>query len=114
MQNKELSGESFKSCLFSRKLNDLVMEKGGQPIRNVIFTTWRSGSTFLGETLDSHPGTFYHYEPLLHFEIKQVHKCLEKLPIITSKALYVRRFFLNYHVCGRFDRVSWQRRDSEC
>ncbi|ODM97584.1 Carbohydrate sulfotransferase 4 [Orchesella cincta] len=54
------------------KLNDLVMEKGGQPIRNVIFTTWRSGSTFLGETLDSHPGTFYHYEPLLHFNIKQV------------------------------------------
>lgn len=57
-----------------RKLNDLIMEKGGQPIRNVIFTTWRSGSTFLGETLDSHPGTFYHYEPLLHFEIKQVRK----------------------------------------
>ena len=27
-------------------------------------TTWRSGSTFLGEILASHPDTFYHFEPL--------------------------------------------------
>ena len=36
-----------------------------------VSTTWRSGSTFLGDILLSHPATFYHYEPLLHFNIKQ-------------------------------------------
>ena len=29
-------------------------------------TTWRSGSTFLGEILASHPDTFYHFEPLAY------------------------------------------------
>jgi len=62
-------------CLH-RKLEDLIIENGGQPIRSAIFTTWRSGSTFLGEALDNNPGTFYHYEPLLHFEIKQA-SCYE-------------------------------------
>ena len=37
-----------------------------------ITTTWRSGSTFLGDILLSHPATFYHYEPLIHFYINQV------------------------------------------
>jgi hypothetical protein len=50
----------------------LVLDKGGTPIRNVILTTWRSGSTFLGDLVISHPGTFYHYEPLLHFGITRV------------------------------------------
>ena len=35
-------------------------------------TSWRSGSTFLGDILTSHPATFYHYEPLIHHGIKQV------------------------------------------
>jgi hypothetical protein len=48
------------------------MEAGGKPIRAMIATTWRSGSTFLGDILISHPATFYHYEPLLHFGIEQV------------------------------------------
>jgi hypothetical protein len=39
---------------------------------NVIFR--RSGSTFLGDILLSHPSTYYHYEPLLHFGIEQVRK----------------------------------------
>lgn len=37
-----------------------------------IATTWRSGSTFLGDILLSHPGTFYHYEPLINYEIRQI------------------------------------------
>lgn len=37
-----------------------------------MITTWRSGSTFLGDVLLSHPGTYYHYEPLLDFDINQV------------------------------------------
>ncbi|CAG7838159.1 unnamed protein product [Allacma fusca] len=66
---EEMGGFKFNP---NKTLEDYVLEKGGQPIRNVIFTTWRSGSTFLGEILDSHPGTYYHYEPLLHFGVHQV------------------------------------------
>ena len=31
----------------------------------VIVTTWRSGSTFLEEVLNAHPGVFNVYEPLM-------------------------------------------------
>lgn len=48
------------------------MEKDGNPLRSVILTTWRSGSTFLGDILNAHPANFYHYEPLLHFGIIQI------------------------------------------
>ncbi|XP_053989311.1 carbohydrate sulfotransferase 5-like isoform X1 [Hylaeus volcanicus] len=54
------------------KLEDLVMEKGGRPMRSVILTSWRSGSTFLGDVINAHPANFYHYEPLLDFGIVQI------------------------------------------
>ena len=38
----------------------------------MIATTWRSGSTFLEELLASHPGMYNHYEPLLHYGLKQI------------------------------------------
>ena len=52
-------------------LDSLVMARGGQPVRALVATTWRSGSTFLGDIMTAHPGTFYHYEPLLHYDIVQ-------------------------------------------
>ena len=64
------------------KLEDLVMEKGGNPLRSVVLTTWRSGSTFLGDILNSHPANFYHYEPLLHFGIIQIRE-----PPLSDEAL---------------------------
>ncbi|XP_011870858.1 PREDICTED: carbohydrate sulfotransferase 6-like isoform X2 [Vollenhovia emeryi] len=54
------------------KLEDLVMEKGGRPMRNIILTSWRSGSTFLGDVVNAHPANFYHYEPLLDYGIVQI------------------------------------------
>ncbi|KAI5645598.1 sulfotransferase domain-containing protein [Phthorimaea operculella] len=54
------------------KLEDLVMETGGKPLRTVVVTTWRSGSTFLGEVLNAMPGNFYHYEPLRNYEIVSI------------------------------------------
>lgn len=36
--------------------------------RILIVTTWRSGSTFLGEIFHSLPGVFYSYEPMYYFE----------------------------------------------
>ncbi|CAK1548356.1 unnamed protein product [Leptosia nina] len=55
-----------------KKLDDLIMESGGQPVRSIIISTWRSGTTFLGEVLNSVPGNYYHYEPLLNYEIIQI------------------------------------------
>ncbi|XP_022115811.2 carbohydrate sulfotransferase 3-like [Pieris rapae] len=55
-----------------KKLEDLIMESGGQPLRSIIISTWRSGTTFLGEVLNSVPGNYYHYEPLLNYEIIQI------------------------------------------
>lgn len=56
----------------AEKLSDLTMETEGTPMRSIIITTWRSGSTFLGDILNSMPGNFYHYEPLLNFDIIQI------------------------------------------
>lgn len=55
-----------------RQLEDLTMETGGQPLRSVIISTWRSGTTFLGDILNAMPGNFYHYEPLLRYDIIQI------------------------------------------
>ena len=42
---------------------------GRIPKRRILLaTTWRSGSTFLGELLNRFPGTFYTYEPLVYFD----------------------------------------------
>lgn len=39
---------------------------------SVILSTWRSGSTFLGDIINSMPANYYHYEPLLNYEIVQI------------------------------------------
>jgi Sulfotransferase domain len=56
----------------AKNLQELTPETGGIPIRSIIVSTWRSGSTFLGDILNSLPGNFYHYEPLLNYGIKQI------------------------------------------
>lgn len=53
-------------------IEDLLMESGGKPVQSMIISTWRSGTTFLGEVLNALPGTFYHYEPLLKYGIVQI------------------------------------------
>eukprot|EP00088_Acartia_fossae_P008136 TRINITY_DN13852_c0_g2_i1.p1 TRINITY_DN13852_c0_g2~~TRINITY_DN13852_c0_g2_i1.p1 ORF type:complete len:458 (-),score=59.97 TRINITY_DN13852_c0_g2_i1:223-1596(-) len=53
------------------QLKNYTLESGGVPIRALVITTWRSGSTFLGDIMNAHPSTYYHYEPLLHFDIRQ-------------------------------------------
>ncbi|XP_034473602.1 carbohydrate sulfotransferase 4 [Drosophila innubila] len=56
----------------AEKLNDMTPETSGTPVRSIVVTSWRSGSTFLGDILNAIPGNYYHYEPLLDFGIKQV------------------------------------------
>ncbi len=58
--------------VFCSQLSQLQLSEGGKPIRNLIFTTWRSGSSFVGEAVASHPLTFYHYEPLMYKGIVQI------------------------------------------
>lgn len=71
-------------------MGDYTLETKDQPVRAVVFSTWRSGSTFIGkiissclqyipkncnftgDLLNSMPGNFYHYEPLLNYGIVQV------------------------------------------
>ncbi|KAF5275889.1 hypothetical protein FQR65_LT04128 [Abscondita terminalis] len=53
-------------------LKNFTLATGGKPLRNIIITTWRSGSTFLGDILNSVPGNYYHYEPLLDYGIVQI------------------------------------------
>ena len=46
-----------------------ILEGKVAPIKRIlIVTTWRSGSTFLGEIINSAPGVFYSYEPMYYFE----------------------------------------------
>lgn len=75
LQAKERSVEQeLKDYPWPKGMNSstVVPKYGGNPIKAMIVTTWRSGSTFLGDILISHPATFYHYEPLLHFGINQI------------------------------------------
>ncbi|XP_030758231.1 carbohydrate sulfotransferase 4-like [Sitophilus oryzae] len=71
-------------------LANLTIEDGGQPIRTVIITTWRSGSTFLGDILNALPGNYYHYEPLLDYGIIQI-----RGPPYSESALNVMKSLLN-------------------
>lgn len=60
--------------LANYNLKNLILTEGGQPIRNLVMATWRTGSTFLSEIIDATPGNFYHYEPLLYngyYDIKE-------------------------------------------
>ncbi|XP_042879002.1 carbohydrate sulfotransferase 5-like, partial [Penaeus japonicus] len=87
--------QQMKGCKFHPRLNassakDLVLAEGGQPVRSLIVTSWRSGSTFMGDILRSHPGTYYHYEPLLDFGIKQV-----RSGEVAAQALHNLRRLLN-------------------
>lgn len=71
---KDLIKEELTDYQFpaGKKLEDYTLSNGGQPLRTVIVTTWRSGSTFLGDVLNAVPGNFYHYEPLLDYGIVQI------------------------------------------
>ncbi|CAB4055637.1 unnamed protein product [Lepeophtheirus salmonis] len=81
-----------KGQRYSPSWADLLLEEGGQPLRALIFTTWRSGSTFMGDILTSHPSAFYHYEPLLYIGIRQVR---ESDPGLADQAINVIKSLLH-------------------
>ncbi|XP_057341548.1 carbohydrate sulfotransferase 4-like isoform X1 [Microplitis mediator] len=66
----EMENYEFPNGKFSRNisnLDDLLMEKGGRPMRSILVADWRTGSSFTGNIINSHPANFYLYEPLRDF-----------------------------------------------
>lgn len=76
-----------------------VPENGGTPIRSLVVSTWRSGTTFVGDLLNSVPGNYYHYEPLLDYEIIQI-----RGPPLAEQALQILKnlFHCNYTSLGTY------------
>nr|XP_045586682.1 carbohydrate sulfotransferase 1-like [Procambarus clarkii] len=62
--------ESDRKQLVSKSLR--MWSSGDTPLRVLLVTTWRSGSTFLGQVLANHPGVFHHYEPFSPRGVRQV------------------------------------------
>ena len=58
-------GEENKDVL---RLGENITPRNARHI--LIASTWRSGSTFLGDLLSRYPGTFYSYEPLIYLAHK--------------------------------------------
>ncbi|CAL4109265.1 unnamed protein product, partial [Meganyctiphanes norvegica] len=52
--------------------NHVKVPESTPNVKVVLASTWRSGSTFLGEILASYPGVFYHYEPLTPYGLQQI------------------------------------------
>ncbi|CAG9110393.1 unnamed protein product [Plutella xylostella] len=71
-QRLVIASEYANSNFSASKLKDLLLEAGGQPVRSLIMSTFRSGSTFLGDILNAVPGNFHFYEPLIKYESKQI------------------------------------------
>ena len=52
-------------------------------------TTWRSGSTFLGDLLNHYPGVFYYFEPLHYFShMSEVERDETDEPVEFLRSLY--------------------------
>ncbi|XP_042240730.1 carbohydrate sulfotransferase 3-like isoform X2 [Homarus americanus] len=62
--------EADRKMLTSKSLR--LWSQGETPLRVLLVTTWRSGSTFLGQVLANHPGVFHHYEPFSPRGVRQV------------------------------------------
>lgn len=62
--------EADRKELKSKSLR--LWSPGEAPLRVLLVTTWRSGSTFLGQVLANHPAVFHHYEPFSPRGVRQV------------------------------------------
>ncbi|KAK4318883.1 hypothetical protein Pmani_010147 [Petrolisthes manimaculis] len=70
---EEISGHGYSDIFeAATQAKALSSTQRPAPLKVIIATTWRSGSTFLEELLSSHPATYNHYEPLLYHGIRQV------------------------------------------
>lgn len=71
--DKDLSNYTYHSVLKSRYNSShpiLTIERGGTPVRSLIVSSWRSGSTFTAQYINAHPASYYFAEPLQPYEGK--------------------------------------------
>ncbi|XP_046746144.1 carbohydrate sulfotransferase 5-like [Diprion similis] len=105
-ETKDYSFPNGRYNISASKLEDLVIEKNGRPIRSVIVATWRSGSTFLGEILNAHPANYYHCEPLIAFDIARI-----RGPPLAKKALKWVKDLLNCEYQDLGEYLSYAKKD---
>ncbi|XP_037039809.1 carbohydrate sulfotransferase 5-like [Bradysia coprophila] len=58
--------KDFETTNEMLELSKMTPESNGIPIRNVILSTWNTGSSYLGDILNVIPGNYYFHEPLRH------------------------------------------------
>ncbi|KAK8736199.1 hypothetical protein OTU49_004865 [Cherax quadricarinatus] len=63
------------------------MVEPSQVRRAIILSTWRSGSSYLGDLIKAYPGTFFSFEPL-HRLLKNLH--LEEGPLVEEVVRLLR------------------------
>ncbi|KAF4522576.1 hypothetical protein B566_EDAN012867 [Ephemera danica] len=87
-------------------LSELVPEKEGHPLRVLIVSTWRSGSSFLGEVLSTYPGNWYLFEPLGIYNDTRIRSgsYLEQ-PAVD---LLRQTFLCNYTAYDEFTNKQWK------
>lgn len=80
----DLLYEKFANFRFPRRLNldDLTLTTGGRPIRSIVLTTWKGGSTFLADILNTFSGNFYFDEPLKRYGTLQIRE-----PVLAEDAV---------------------------
>lgn len=93
-----------------------IWASGETPLRILLVSTWRSGSTFLGQVLLQHPGVFQHYEPFSYLGVKQIRSGAEAFQ---SQQLLHRLLdcryegqdqYLNYSSFNPFDMIGHNKR----
>lgn len=112
VQRKELFNEMAGYKYFDRTkanpLNDLIPEEGGKPVRSIVITTWRSGSTFIGGILNSHPATYHFSEPLTDFRTVQIRDEPYATPAIKAlKNLLTCNYKILQHYLKRSKEYTW-------
>jgi hypothetical protein len=55
-------------------LSSLVPLSGGNPLKVLILSSWKSGSTLLTDFVASHPAAFLHFEPFSWFGVRRMRK----------------------------------------
>ena len=70
-------------------------------IQAMIVTSWRSGSTFTGELLNSVSGSFYSYEPLSLVGITRIYNNSQNIQLATNviKGIFQCNYSMVHREC---------------
>ena len=91
----------LKFPFFLCKNHVWLFRTGKSIVRAMIVTSWRSGSTLVGELLNSVPGSYYSYEPLSFAGINRIYNNSQKDLIQSSLNVIEGIFKCNYSMVER-------------